>query len=143
MISKTWSRKPIAALVAVAILSVYSMVVLASPAAKAPSGELSIAGQVTVNGETAVSGGTVFSDSIITTAEKSNVTVNLSKLGRVELLPTSNLKLSFTDKSIMGLLENGTARVSTLAGTSVNFTTKDGVVVVDGSQATSFTVNVV
>jgi len=143
MISKTWSRKPIAALVAVAILSVYSMVVLASPAAKAPSGELSIAGQVTVNGETAVSGGTVFSESIITTAEKSNATVNLSKLGRVELLPTSNLKLSFTDKSIMGLLENGTARVSTLAGTSVNFTTKDGVVVVDGSQATSFTVNVV
>ena len=143
MISKTWSRKPIAALVAVAMLSVYSMVVLASPAAKAPSGELSIAGQVTVNGETAVSGGTVFSDSIITTAEKSNATVNLSKLGRVELLPTSNLKLSFTDKSIMGLLENGTARISTLAGTSVNFTTKDGVVVVDGSQATSFTVNVV
>src|SRR6185436_4216638 len=142
MISKTWSRKPIAALVAVAILSVYSMGVLASPAAKAPSGELSIAGQVTVNGETAVSGGTVFSESIITTAEKSNATVNLSKLGRVELLPTSNLKLSFTDKSIMGLLESGTARVSTLAGTSVNFTTKDGVVVVDGSQATSFTVNV-
>jgi hypothetical protein len=69
--------------------------------------------------------------------------VNLTKLGRVELSPTSNLKLSFTDKSIMGLLENGTARVSTLAGTSVNITTKDGVVVVDGSQATSFTVNVV
>ena len=143
MISKTWSRKPIAALVAVAILSVYSMVVLASPAAKAPSGELSIAGQVTVNGETAVSGGTMFSESIITTAEKSNATVSLSKMGRVELLPTSNLKLSFTDKSIMGLLESGTARVSTLAGTSVNFTTKDGVVVVDGSQATSFTVNVI
>jgi len=33
-------------------------------------------------------------------------------------------------------------RISTLAGTSVNFATKDGIVVVDGSQATSFTVNV-
>ncbi len=143
MISKTWSRKPIAALVAVAILSVYSMVTLASPAAKAPSGELSIAGQVSVNGETAVTGGTVFSESIITTAEKSTATVNLSKLGRVELSSSSNLKLSFTDKSISGLLENGSARVSTLAGTSVNITTKDGVVVVDGSQATSFTVYVV
>ena len=142
MISKTWSRKPIAACVAVAVLSVYSMVVLASPAAKAPSGELSVSGQVTINGENVVSG-TVFSDSLIATAEKSSATVNLSKLGRVELLPTSNLKLSFTDKSIMGLLESGTARVSTLAGTSVNFTTRDGVVVVDGSQATSFTVNVV
>jgi len=143
MISKTWSRKPIAVCVAVAILSVYSMVALGSPAAKAPSGELSIAGQVTVNGETVVSGGTVFSDSIITTAEKSSATVNLSKLGRVELAPISNAKLSFTDKSITGLLESGTVHVLTLAGTSVNFTTKDGVVVVDGSQATSFTVNVV
>ena len=143
MISKTWSRKPIAALVAVAILSVYSMGVLASPAAKAPSGELSIVGQVAVNGENAISGGTVFSDSLIATAEGSSATVNLSKLGRVEVAPTSNLKLSFNEKSIMGLLDDGTAHVSTLAGTSVNFTTKDGVVVVDGSQATSFTVHVV
>jgi len=70
MISKTWSRKPIAACVAVAILSVYSMVVLASPAAKAPSGELTVSGNVTVNGEAMVSGGTLFSDSVITTAEK-------------------------------------------------------------------------
>src|SRR5258705_5528369 len=118
MISKTWSRKPIAALVAVAILSVYSMVVLASPAAKAPSGELSIAGQVTVNGESVVSGGTVFTDSLITTAAKSNATVNLSKLGRVELAPSSTLKLCFPEKCISGLLENGTAEVSTLAGTA-------------------------
>jgi phage baseplate assembly protein gpV len=143
MTSKTWSRKPIAALVAVAILSVYSMVVLASPTAKASSGELSIAGQVTVNGEAAVSGGTIFSDSIITTAEKSTATVNLSKVGRVELAPTTNLKLSFAEKSIMGLLDNGTANVLVLPGTTVNITTKDGVVTVDGSQATSFTVNVV
>ena len=143
MISKTPSRKPIAALVAVAILSVYSMVVLASPSAKAPSGELSIAGQVTLNGETVVYGGTVFTDSVITTAEKSGATVNLSKLGRVELSPSSNLKLSFTDNSIMGSLENGTAHISTLAGTSVNFATKDGVIVVDGSHATSVTVDVV
>jgi len=143
MISKNWSRKPIAACLAVAILSVYSMVVLASPAAKAPSAELTISGQVTVNGESMVSGGTVFSDSVITTAEKSSATVNLSKLGRVNLSPTSNMKLSFTDKSIMGMLDSGTAHVSTLAGTAVNFTTKDGVVVVDGAQATSFTVIVV
>ena len=143
MISKTWSRKPIAACVAIAILSVYSMVVLASPAAKAPSGELSISGNVTVNGENMVSGGTVFSDSLITTAEKSSATVNLSKLGRVELAPTSSLKLSFTEKSVMGLLESGSAQVSTVAGISVNFTTSDGIVVVDGSQPTSFTVNVV
>ncbi len=143
MISKTWSRKPIAACVAVAILSVYSMVVLASPAAKAPSGELTVSGNVTVNGEAVVSGGTLFSDSVITTAEKSTATVNLSKLGRVELSPNSSLRISFTEKGITGLLDSGSAHVSTLAGISVNFTTKDGAIVVDGSQATSFTVNVV
>ena len=143
MLSRTRSRKPIAALVAIAVFSVYSMVVLASPTAKAASGELSIVGQVTLNGETVVYGGTVFSDSVITTAEKSTATVNFSKLGRVELSPSSDLKLSFSDKSIEGLLENGTARISTLAGTSVNFATTDGVVVVDGSEATSVTVKVV
>jgi len=142
MISKTWSRKPIAACVAVAVLSVYSMVVLASPAAKAPSGELSVSGQVTVNGENVVSG-TVFSDSLIATAGKSSATVNLSKLGRVELAPNSGLKLSFTEKALSGLLESGSASVSTLAGNSVSFTTKDGMVVADGSQSTSFTVKVV
>ncbi|MDQ1638894.1 MAG: hypothetical protein QOF62_2233 [Pyrinomonadaceae bacterium] len=143
MISKTWSRKPIAACVAVAILSVYSMVVLASPAAKAPSGELTVSGNVTVNGESVISGGTLFSDSVITTAEKSMATVNLSKLGRVELSPNSSLRISFTEKGITGLLDSGSAHVSTLGGVTVNFTTKDGAVVVDGSQATSFTVNVV
>jgi hypothetical protein len=143
MISKTWSRKPIAACVAVAILSVYSMVVLASPAAKAASAELTVSGVVTVNGETAVSGGTLFSDSVITTASKSAASVNLSQLGRVELAPNSSLRLSFTEKGITGLLDSGSAHVSTLAGVSVNFTTKDGAVVVDGAQPTSFTVNVV
>jgi ferric-dicitrate binding protein FerR (iron transport regulator) len=143
MISKTWSRKPIAACVAVAILSLYSMVVLASPAAKAPSGELSVSGVVTVNGENALAGGTVFSDSLITTAEKSSATVNISKLGRVEMSAKSGLRLSFTEDSITGLLENGSANLSTLAGVAVSITTKDGVVTVDGSQPTSFTVNVV
>jgi hypothetical protein len=143
MISKTWSRKCVAACVAVAILSVYSMVVLASPAAKAPSAQLSVSGQVTVNGEHALSGGTLFSDSLITTSEKSSATVNLSKIGRVQLDPSTGLKLSFTEKSVLGLLENGTAHVSTLPGISVNFTTSAGLVAVDGSQPTSFTVNVV
>ncbi len=142
MISKSWSRKSIAASLAVAVLSVYSMVALASPGAKAPSGELSVLGQVTVNGQSVISGGTLFSDSVIATAEKSSATVSLSKLGRVELAPNSSLRLTFTDNSIMGLLEAGSAQVSTLAGIAVNLTTKDGAVVADGSQATSFTVNV-
>jgi hypothetical protein len=140
MTSKTWSRKSIAAGVAVAVLSVYSMVVLAAPGAKA-SGELSVSGQVTVNGQKVISGGTLFSDSAIITADQSSAVVSISKLGRVELAPNSSLRVSFVDHSLTAMLETGTAHVSTLAGISVNLTTKDGTVLVDGSQATSFTVN--
>jgi phage baseplate assembly protein gpV len=140
MISKTWSRKSIAVCVAVAVLSVYSMVVLAAPGAKA-SGELSVTGKVTVNGQNVTSGGTLFSDSTINTADQSNASVSISKLGRLELAPNSSLRLSFADNNINAMLETGSAHLSTLAGVKVNLTTKDGAVVVDGTQATSFTVN--
>jgi hypothetical protein len=138
MISKTWSRNFIALLVAVAVLSVYSMVVLAAPGAKA-SGELTVTGQVTVNGQKVISGGTLFSDSVISTADQSSASVSISKMGRVELAPNSNLRLSFANNSLIAMLETGSAQVSTLAGVTVNLTTKDGTVVVDGKQATTFT----
>jgi phage baseplate assembly protein gpV len=139
MTNKTWSRKFVAISVAAAVLTVYSMVTLATPGAR--SGELSVIGNVTVNGQKAISGGTIFSDSVIVTAKDSSATASLSKLGRVELLSNSNLRLSFLDNSILGLLDSGRARISTPAGVTVNLTTKDGSVVVDGSKATSFTVN--
>src|SRR6185436_17089236 len=141
MISKTWSRKMIAACVSVAVLSVYSMVALAAPGAKVASGELSISGQVTVNGQKVISGGTLFSGSTIVTAANSSAIVSLSKLGRVELAPNSSLILNFTDENVTVMLDKGVANISTLAGVSVNIATKDGAVVVDVSQATSFTVS--
>jgi hypothetical protein len=140
MISKTWSRKSVAAFLAIAVWSVYSMVVLATPGAKA-SGELSVTGQVMVDGQKVFSGGTVFSDSTITTAEQSNATVNISKLGYVQLAPKSSLRISFAGNSLTALLETGSATVSTLAGITVNLTTKDGTVVVDGKDATTFSVS--
>src|SRR5712691_11705371 len=140
MINKTWSRKFVAASVAVAVLTVYSMFTLATPGAR--SGALSVIGEVTVNGQKVISGGTIFSDSVIVTAKDSSATVSLGKLGRIDLLANSSLKLSFTDNSIMGLLDSGRARVSTAVGVSVNLTTRDGAVVVDGSKATSFSVSV-
>ena len=140
MTSKSWSRKSIATAVAVAVLSVYSMVVLAAPGAKA-SGELSVSGKVTVNGQKVVSGGTVFSDSVISTAAQSSASVSISNVGRVDLAPNSNLRLSFAENSISATLETGSAQVATLTGTTVNLTTKDGTVVVDGKEATSFMVS--
>src|SRR5437867_11196762 len=77
MISRTWSRKSIAFCVAVAVLSVYSMVALATP--QKASGELSVSGQVTVNGQAAISGATIFSDSVIATAAGSSATISLGK----------------------------------------------------------------
>ena len=138
MISKSLSRKTLAAFVSVAVLSVYSMVALAG--AKVASAELLISGQVTVNGQKAISGGTLFSGSTIVTAENSSAIVSLSKMGRVELSPNSSLILNFTEDGVTGMLDKGVASVSTVAGVSVNLATKDGAVVVDGSQATSFTV---
>ncbi|HJS24340.1 MAG TPA: FecR domain-containing protein, partial [Pyrinomonadaceae bacterium] len=82
-----------------------------------------------------------FTDSTISTAAQSSASVSISKVGRVELAPDTNLRLSFANNSITALLETGSAQVSTFAGTTVNLTTKDGTVVVDGSQATSFTVS--
>jgi len=144
MISRTWSRKSIAFCLAVAVLSVYSMVVLATPGQMGqtgPSGELSVTGQVTVNGQNAISGATVFSDSTVSTAQNSSAVVSLGKLGRVELLPGSIMKLSFNETSVTGMLEAGRARLSTPAGIAASITTKDGSAVADSKQASVFTVD--
>jgi hypothetical protein len=141
MISRTWSRKSIAFCVAVAIVSVYSMVALATPGQKAASGELSVSGQVTVNGQAAISGATVFSDSVIATAAGSSATISLGKLGRVEVFPNSSVKLSFTEANISAGLESGRIQIATLAGTSAIVTAKDGAAVADASQAATFMVD--
>ena len=142
MILQTYRRKSIASCVAIAVFSAYSMIVLASPSTRVASGELFVSGMVTMDGEK-MSSGTFFSDSRLATADNGSATVNLSKLGRVKLAPSSGLKLSFTENSVIGFLDGGSAQVSTLAGISVSFTTTDGVVSVDGREATSFAVSVV
>lgn len=55
-------------------------------------------GTVTVNGTNAISGATVFSDSTVTTGQNSSAVVSLGKLGRVEVLPDTTMKLTYTDK---------------------------------------------
>ena len=144
MISRTWSRKSIAFCLAVAVLSVYSMVVLATPGQlgqTGASGELSASGQVTVNGQSAISGATVFTDSTIQTAQNSVATISLGKNGRVELLPGTTLKLSFNESGLTGMLESGRVRVSVPAGVSGVINTKDASVVADTTQADAFTVD--
>ncbi|HEY0079369.1 MAG TPA: FecR domain-containing protein [Pyrinomonadaceae bacterium] len=144
MISRTWSRTPIALCLAVAILSMYSMVALAAPqqGQTGASGDLSVVGEVSVNGTSAISGATVFTDSTINTAQGSSAVVSLGKLGRVELLPNSSLKLSFSETGVMGTLNSGRVRFSTPSGVAASVMTKDGSAVADSSQPSVFLVDV-
>src|SRR3954463_14985807 len=112
MISRTWSRKSIAFCLAIAVLSIYSMVALAAPGQQGPAGELSVSGKVTVNGQSAISGATIFSDSTIVTAPNSSAVVSLGKLGRLDIMPGTTLKISFSENSISGMLESGRLQVS-------------------------------
>lgn len=140
MSSRTWSRKSLALCLAVAVLSIYSMVVLATPGLR-PAGQLSVSGQVAINGQNAISGTTIFSNTSINTAANSSAVVSLGKLGRTELMPSSSLRLTFDESNVAGMLDAGLVRVSAPAGVSATITTKDGVAVTRGNEATVFTVD--
>ena len=139
MISKTLLRKFIAVWVTAAILTMTSVMTAATPVVR--SGGLSVTGQVTVDGQNVISGGTFFSDSTIVTAADSSATLSLGRLGRIELPANSSLTLSLTDNTLVGTLHAGRGYVTTPAGVFVNIATKDGLVSVDGTRATSFTIN--
>ncbi len=144
MTSRTWSRTPITLALAVAILCTYTMVGFAAPQAgqTGPTGDLSVVGEVTVNGTSAISGATVFSDSTITTAQNSSAVVSLGKLGRVEVLPNSSLKLSFNETGVTGMLSQGRVRISSSSGVAATINTKDGAAIADLNQPNVFMVDV-
>jgi hypothetical protein len=57
---------------------------------------LTVNGSATINGTAAISGATVISESVLKTTGKSGATVNLGKLGRVELGPGGMLHVEST-----------------------------------------------
>jgi hypothetical protein len=93
-----------------------ALVAIGNPAQtrQGPSGKLlQVKGTVQVNGTNAISGATVFSDSTITTGQKSSAIVSLGKLGRVEVVPDTTMKLQFADASVtVEMLEAGRVRLS-------------------------------
>jgi len=117
MNSKLWIRKALSLCLSVAILATYSMVALAGP--RNVAGELTVSGKnvngeapfVLVNGEAARSGRSVFSASTISTTDGTGAIVNLGRLGKIELGPTTVLTLSFDDKGVSGDLTSGTVAV--------------------------------
>ena len=107
-----------------------------------PTGDLSVVGEVSVNGTSAISGATVFSDSTVTTAKGSSAVVSLGKLGRVEVLPSTNMKLSFDASSIkVRMAGTGHVRVISSSGIQASVMTKDGKISTAGTQENAFTVN--
>lgn len=128
MNSKIWSRKALSVCLIVALYVTYSMVALASTDKIA--GELIVSGKstatVTVNGEVAQTGRSIFSASTITTPENTTATINLGKIGKLELAPNSNLTLNFDQNSITGNLNSGTVTVIGSAETTSAITTANG-----------------
>lgn len=143
MISRNWSRKPLALTLAAAILSTYSMVALAAPTQETrQSAEITVSGKGKVNGVAVTSGGTLFSGDTVEVEPNSTVTVS-GKFGRVELLSGAIFeKVSFSDSSLSGMLNAGRARVTSPQGVAVNLNTKDGSAVADSAQASAFSVDV-
>ncbi len=134
MNSKLWIRKALSMCLCVAILATYSMVALAGP--RKVAGELTVSGKdvsgeapfVLVNGEAAKSGRSIFSASTVTTSEGATALINLGKLGKVELAPSTLLNLTFDEAGVSGDLASGTVSV---LGTSdkVSIKTLDGKIV--------------
>lgn len=140
MVATNAFRKLLASFTALAILCLSTSVALA--ATPDISGELTVTGKVTVNGQEAVSNSTIVSGSSIVTGANSTAVVSLGKVGRIELMPNSNVTLNFSDNSIVAVLSSGKAQISSAAGTSSTVTTKDTTVLSDSTQADNYIVEV-
>lgn len=128
----------------VVLLSLSALVVVGSPqAAKGATGKLlQVTGEVTVNGARAIAGATISSDSAVTTGQNSSAVVSLGKLGRVEVLPQTTMKLSFTDDSVsVSMLDAGRVRVSSSSNVNASTTTNDGHIIATARQRNEFIVD--
>ena len=104
-----------------------SQMVLAGTDAEEQVGVLTVTGTVKVNGKLAATGDIVAPGSEVQTAKGSSAVVSLGKLGRVEALPSTTLKLRYDETttthtlaSIAILLGDGSVRVSGGEGMIVN-----------------------
>jgi len=140
MLGKNSLRKFTTLATLAAFWCVTSMVALAMPTDL--TAQITVSGQVTVNGQPAVTNSTVVSGSTIVTGAGSSATVSLGKAGRIEVQENSNIKLDFSENSIIGSLAEGKYRISNAAGVATTMTTKNATVMGDAGQANSFAIEV-
>jgi hypothetical protein len=133
MTSSTWTRRALAFSLALVFFNAAAVVVWAGSALPEPqepgqipvTGIITITGRVTVNGQPAATGDTISSGSTIEAAAHSSAVVSLGKLGRVEALPETRMKLRYDDSSISILIDTGSVRVQTGPGVAATITTKN------------------
>ena len=104
------------------------------------AGEISFARQVTINGRPVGAGGTVFSHSQIKTANRGGATLNLGKVGRMELGADTDYLLAFSAAQLAGELKSGQLMISLAAGIGLELATPKGTVFTDGGKAAVLTV---
>ncbi|MFN0109494.1 MAG: hypothetical protein ACKVZH_11625 [Blastocatellia bacterium] len=117
-------------------VSLSSNSVAANPKNETVIGQLNLVGAVTINDKKAINGTSVFSNSRLNVAcaQGNRATVNLGRLGRIELTPGSQLALRFTDGMISGDLAMGKIVVHSLPGVKVAINTPEGVSAADGKE---------
>ena len=125
MTSRTRSRMALAFGLVVVFLNASAVVECAGGELQNPVGQLTVVGKVRVNGQPAATGDIVSSGSTVETAKGSSSVVSLGKLGRVEALPETRMKLRYDDSSIAILIDTGSVRVSTGPGVAATITTTD------------------
>jgi len=125
MITRTCDRRYLALGLTLAFLAGSVQFVLPSARAQDQVGQLTITGKVRVNGQPAATGDIVVSGAAVETAKGSSAVVSLGKLGRVEMLPATRVKLNYDDSSISILLDTGSVRVQTGPGVAATITSKD------------------
>lgn len=139
-------RQLSAATLAFVLLASPSIIIPAVNAASLPSAEITVRSthgtpSVKIDGDTTLSGRTFFPPGVIETSETSSADINLNKLGRVSLSPSSALNLSFAEDSVSGRLISGKVRVSGPIGVSIRIETPDNVFTNDPATPTVFTLD--
>jgi ferric-dicitrate binding protein FerR (iron transport regulator) len=137
-------RRAVALSLIIALLKMFSAQAsqAAAPERVKLYGEIIAAGAFKVDGLAAFSGQTFCSGNSIETAHSSTAIVNLGKLGRLELLPDTGVRLSFDETSLTGWLDDGSVRLSIPAGIRLTMTTKDGAVAANDGQPAVFSISI-
>jgi len=125
MITKICSGRSLALVLTLAFIAGSSQLLLPAARAQEQIGQLTVVGMARVNGQPAATGDIVSSGSTVETAKGSSAVVSLGKLGRVEALPETRMKLRYDATSISILLDAGSVRVSTGPGVAATISRAD------------------